>query len=152
MNATRSERLCDGVALGFAIWTVCCHALVASGGNLRQLIGLYAAALALAGAAWILKHRARSNVDSTNPEPHDRWLSILRVGSFAIGYPNGESDDGSGLPLPLGEGWGEGILFSAAYVINDQATVGLTGVNGALTLILSLRERKIVFVGRGGSV
>src|SRR4030095_7475518 len=38
-----SDRLCDAVVLAFALWTVCCHAMVAAGRGLGALLCLYAA-------------------------------------------------------------------------------------------------------------
>jgi hypothetical protein len=47
-----SDRVCDAVVLGFALWTVCAHLVVAAGGGLVALVLLYAVALIAAGAAW----------------------------------------------------------------------------------------------------
>ena len=44
-----SERLCNGVCLVFAAWTICAHGVVAMGGSLRVLVGLFAIGLALYG-------------------------------------------------------------------------------------------------------
>jgi hypothetical protein len=47
-----SLRLCDGAAVAFALWTLCCHALVVAGGNLQHLIALYAVSATFALYAW----------------------------------------------------------------------------------------------------
>jgi hypothetical protein len=36
--APLSDRICDGIAIWFAVWTVCTHAVVAAGGSLQQLL------------------------------------------------------------------------------------------------------------------
>jgi len=47
-----SLRLCDGAAIAFALWTLCCHALVVAGGNLQHLIALYAITATLTLFLW----------------------------------------------------------------------------------------------------
>jgi len=37
-------RAVDGVCVVFAVWTLCCHAVVALGGSLRELLGVFAVA------------------------------------------------------------------------------------------------------------
>lgn len=44
-GAPRSDRVCDTVVLGFALWTLCAHAVVAAGRGLYALLALFAAAL-----------------------------------------------------------------------------------------------------------
>jgi len=40
-------RVCEGACVAFAVWTLCSHAVVAVGGSLPWLVGLYALALLL---------------------------------------------------------------------------------------------------------
>lgn len=54
-GAPASARLCDAVCLAFALWTLCAHAVVAAGGSLRVLAGVFAAA----GVAVLALRRAR---------------------------------------------------------------------------------------------
>ncbi len=84
-----SERLCDGVVAVFALWTVCCHALVAAGGGLRALIGVFAAAAAAALALWLRARRRRRAAEpdpAPAPEaaPADR-ARPLQIAGFAAG-------------------------------------------------------------------
>jgi hypothetical protein len=62
-----SERALRLVCLGFALWTLCAHAVVFAGGSLSALIGLYALALAL----WAFAARGwrRRRADRADPAP-----------------------------------------------------------------------------------
>ncbi|MGH7789281.1 MAG: DUF6077 domain-containing protein [Candidatus Binatia bacterium] len=57
--APLSDRFCDAVVVVLALWTVCCHAVVAAGGDLRALLLLYGAVMAISLALW-LRRRAAS--------------------------------------------------------------------------------------------
>jgi hypothetical protein len=85
-----SERLCDLVCAGFALWTLACHATVAAGGNLRQLLALFAvAAVALAALAAAARRRGRgARAASQGPPtpvrpPAPRLARGLAVASLA---------------------------------------------------------------------
>lgn len=55
-GAPLSSRVCDGAAIGAAVWTLCCHLVVALGGGLRDLVLSFGGAL-LALLAWRLVAR-----------------------------------------------------------------------------------------------
>ena len=59
LTAPLSDRLCDAALVAFALWTVCCHAVVAAGRGLVALLVLYAVVL-IAGLAARLRWRPRS--------------------------------------------------------------------------------------------
>jgi hypothetical protein len=61
-----SLRLCDGAAVAFALWTLCCHALVVAGGNLQHLIALYAVTATLALFLW---RRLSQRLSPQSPAP-----------------------------------------------------------------------------------
>ncbi len=56
IRAPLSERLCDGVCLIFALWTLCCQSVVAAGGGLRSLLVLFA----IVSTLGIVRHRLAS--------------------------------------------------------------------------------------------
>lgn len=90
-TAPLSERLCDAACLLFALWTLCCHAVVAAGGTLPQLIALYAVVLGLllawtlrAGLTWFqpaLKAAGGEPGEPSSPRP----LRLLQIGAAAAG-------------------------------------------------------------------
>jgi len=97
VGSPASARICDAVCAGFAVWTLCSHAVVASGGGLRALIALYAAvALAAGGAAlWARRRGWRPSagaadlpLDSAPPRAaalrRARWLGLALAGLTAI--------------------------------------------------------------------
>src|SRR5262249_1045958 len=77
------ERLCDAVVVTFALWTVCCHAIVAAGRALVALLVLFAVVL---GASLWLRRRLRpapamwDAVHTATPEgPSLWWLGIAAL-------------------------------------------------------------------------
>lgn len=74
------ERLCDAVVTGFALWTLCCHALVFAGGSLEQLIGLFVLVLSsfVLGRRWLRGRRGRADGDG------HRGLATEALESFAL--------------------------------------------------------------------
>ncbi|MCP4659620.1 MAG: hypothetical protein GY856_29815, partial [bacterium] len=60
-----SDRLCDGVVIAFALWTLCSHAVVATGGTLVTLIVLYA----VAGAALVALRLRFGTLDAVTFAP-----------------------------------------------------------------------------------
>ena len=71
------DRVLRGVAGGFAIWTVLCHAMVLLGGSLDQLIGLAAAVVVVVMAVrWIIvrppspAHPEQAAEADVAPPPH----------------------------------------------------------------------------------
>jgi hypothetical protein len=86
-NAPLSERLCDAVAVGLALWTLCCHAVVALGGSLFALMGSFAAAAALAVAATrVARRRAgRAPVDLVaEASPALHRAPALRIAGLTV--------------------------------------------------------------------
>jgi len=88
-GAPLSDRVCDGAAIWFALWTVCAHAVVAAGGSLNQLLAIFAvAALAVAGALFRYSRRAADAPPAEPPEPpaaRARVLWILQFAGLAAG-------------------------------------------------------------------
>jgi hypothetical protein len=68
-----SMRLCDAAVLGFAVWTLLCHLVVALGGSLRALLlaSSIALGIGLVLAVWRLRARSedRPGSDPTEQEP-----------------------------------------------------------------------------------
>lgn len=93
MREPWSDRICGGVCVAFATWTVCCHAVVALGGSLRPLLWLSAgAALALVALA-LLRRRRASGVgpaDGALASPvaaarsRSFWIAQLALGIVAL--------------------------------------------------------------------
>jgi hypothetical protein len=88
LAAPASDRLCDGVVLAFALWTIASHAVVAAGQGLVALLVLYAAVLS---AGLLLKRRfgalALSEAAALDrpSDPVDPALWALRAGTLAVG-------------------------------------------------------------------
>lgn len=81
---TLDERACDVACAGFALWTLCCHAVVAAGGGLHQLLATAAVAAGLALPTWLwARRRARSQ--PTGPEAPDGAATRARAGRIAAG-------------------------------------------------------------------
>lgn len=91
-----SLRLCDGAAVSFALWTLCCHALVIAGGNLQHLIALYAITATLAVVLWRRFQPA----------------------------PPAELADDTGRAIGWGNGWGNGTPGRALRIL--ALIVGVT--------------------------
>jgi hypothetical protein len=64
-----SERAIDAACACFALWTLCCHAVVALGGSLHRLELVAAAALASALALFALRARRRTREVAPSPQP-----------------------------------------------------------------------------------
>lgn len=127
-RALPSERVCDGVCLYFALWTLCCHAVVAAGGTLVALIVLYAVALAVvlalrfrfgaggAEPAWVLPAEPRPS----RPRPAV-WRWILPVAGVAIGLGIASSFARSGDVVRL---WWQSVALlgvaAAAILLRDK--------------------------------
>jgi len=56
----KSERICDSVTLFAAVWTVACHAAVATGGSLHDVLRNFGVAAAIGAAILLLIRRRRS--------------------------------------------------------------------------------------------
>jgi hypothetical protein len=87
-KAPLSVRVVDGVCILFAIWTLCCHAVVALGGSLRWLLALFAgAALGL-----LVLHLARRGRRPPAPaasgdraDPPARRPRLLQAAGLVLG-------------------------------------------------------------------
>ncbi|MGH0030358.1 MAG: hypothetical protein ACQGVC_11240, partial [Myxococcota bacterium] len=83
MKAPLSERAVRAACLGFALWTLCAHAVVLAGGSLTGLMGLFAAV----GAAVLYVRRRLARMPDARgaegagaqpagpePAPEPAWL------------------------------------------------------------------------------
>jgi len=83
-----SLRLCDCAVLGFALWTVCCHAVVVSGGNLQHLVALFSVS---ATVIWFASRRFRqtgpAGLEHDDAIPaSDGWPArVFRIGAGVVG-------------------------------------------------------------------
>ncbi len=85
-----SARLCDAALMAFALWTLCCHAVVAAGRGLMALLLLYAVVLTAAVVLW-LRWRPRSveampaaAPDAAAPVPPLVRVAALIAGATAV--------------------------------------------------------------------
>ena len=62
ISAPITARICDAVCIAFALWALCCHAVVALGGSLIHLLVVYALASGTIVTAIMVirRHRART--------------------------------------------------------------------------------------------
>jgi len=89
-RAPLSVRICDAACVGFALWTLCSHAVVAAGGTLGWLILLYgvAAGALVAGlvrarqSAWLAPEPGRA---AAAPTPRPRALYRVQMAGLALG-------------------------------------------------------------------
>ena len=86
-----SERICDQACFAFALWTLCCHAVVFAGGALEALLTLFVAACCV-GFAVSLKRRGRPGPYRPDAEPYEpgtiggggsRWM--IQGAGLALG-------------------------------------------------------------------
>jgi len=121
-DAPLSDRICDGAAIWFAVWTVCVHAVVAAGGNLNQLLVVFAiAALLVAGALFWLSRRAANEPVPEPPPPPATRARALWIFQFA------------GLAIGLGLALAAATVSSASFFW--WSAVGLLGCAAALFLL-----------------
>jgi hypothetical protein len=93
-----SERICTGLCAALALWTLCAHAVVAAGGSLPQLMGLFAVVGAAGLALW---WRLRAGTPAKQPEPPPTappappWLRRLALAvslaALALAWLSGEA-------------------------------------------------------------
>ncbi len=62
MRTPVSDRVCDAVCLAFALWTICCNGVVAAGGSLRDLQGVFLAASLIIGIVVLRRRQRRARV------------------------------------------------------------------------------------------
>ncbi len=90
-RALLTERFCDVAAIGFALWTVCCHVLVVARGSLRQLIAVFATASAVVVAGLVYRARrarpaqARPRAPAAAADERRRPLWILQGAGLVLG-------------------------------------------------------------------
>lgn len=111
-----SDRICDGAVGGFAVWTLCSHAVVFSGGGLDTLLLLFAAVTAV-GAVVLLRMRR------------------------ADAQPAAAADDDPGAPADWQRGlvvaWAAGCVAAVAL---DAPLEGVWLAAGVLAIGVSARE------------
>lgn len=90
-GAPHSARFVDGACVVFAVFTLCCHATVASGGSLRRLVLLFGLALlglgllGPLGRAWRRRGRGSESAATGSPVAAGTWRPALQLGGFSIG-------------------------------------------------------------------
>lgn len=87
-TAPLSDRICNGTAIWFAVWTVCTHAVVVAGGSLRQLVIVFPLAMAAVAVAIRRTTRRRkppeqAGVAATTPERTRLYWSLQFAGLAA---------------------------------------------------------------------
>lgn len=102
-----ANHACDLAVVAFALWSVCCHAVVVAGGSLRTLLIVFAVAAALLLAGWVwwrrcIRSESRAKCqdlagegDEPVNEPRLWGLALLAALAAAISFA------GSGLSLWL---------------------------------------------------
>jgi hypothetical protein len=123
-RAPLSVRVIDGACVVFAVWTLCCHAVVAAGGSLRALVVVFA----LAGLVLVaVRRRWRAGVGAGPPgrRPPDaragtlaprraeggRFDTPLRIGGLALGVGGGLALGGQ----PVAFWWLGLVLLAGAF-------------------------------------
>ena len=80
------ERFSDAAVTGFALWTLCCHAVVFSGGSLRSLVALFAITLAtLTAGRWWLRRRRPGVPERRQPVEDFDLPAMLRWSLATVG-------------------------------------------------------------------
>ncbi len=131
-----SDRVCDVVCVTAAVWTLCCHAVLAAGGSLHDLLlTAGAAAFVVAGGLVWWRQRTRDTRDARVPlQPPP--------GGFGVTEP-GPSASGSAKTVRTPPTTNRPAPAIAACVLGV--------VSAALTLIIYARTRDTVWLWRGGA-
>lgn len=79
MKAPLSEGVARAACLGFALWTLCAHAVVFAGGSLTALMALFAVSLAVLAGAWTLARRRGRLAVGSAEDAHDDETSPGKV-------------------------------------------------------------------------
>lgn len=85
-----SDRICDWVCFAFALWTLCCHVVVALGGTLPALILLYAAVCCTAAAAVLIVRNKCTTISrlteppASLPAKHDHSFAIFQICGLVV--------------------------------------------------------------------
>ena len=142
-SAPFSERIAAWVCLGFALWTLCAHAVVAAGGSLATLVALYGAT----GVAAVFVGRRVGGSPAIDPAPLPAatrdapgavrvalavlaagaavwaivrddavttwWLLVLGLGAAAVAHLAREAPQGSPAPRSRRAEWGLLLLAIA---------------------------------------
>ena len=87
-----SARVCDVVCVAFGVWTLCSHAVVAAGGSLVQLVGLYAlTGTGVLAAWWWLRRRnapaapLTTALGPSSPSSRATWLRGVQAAGLLLG-------------------------------------------------------------------
>ena len=115
-----SDRLCDAACLAFALWTLCCHAVVTLRGTLLHLLPLYALAIGLTVAVRVVGRRrlrpeAPPDADlPARPARRARALWIVQGAALAAGAVAvaGGLDE-----MPIAYWWVTVLLLGAAAAV-----------------------------------
>lgn len=118
-----SGRLCDGLCAVFALWTLCCHAVVGAGGNLHHLLVAFAFSGALATGAYAFAGARSAPLPVDAAEAGGQTFATLRATGLllALGCAIAWRLHGSSVLL-----WSCGLLLLAG-----AATVFLRRAPGA---------------------
>jgi hypothetical protein len=108
-----ANRICAGVAIAFAVWTVCAHGTVALGGSLHQLLAVFGTAAfgAVAATLWIVRslppEQPPERTDAVAPRP--RIFPALQVAALAVAV--GLAANVATTPLEATRLWWVGIAM-----------------------------------------
>lgn len=87
-TAAAGDRICDAACAAFAVWTLCCHAVVAAGGSLQHVLALFGAIGLVAAAVVLPAARRRRPAAPTGappaPPPGRPWRGV-RAAGLALG-------------------------------------------------------------------
>ncbi len=113
-RAPISERTVDAACFVFALWTLCCHAVVALGASLRALIVCFA----LAGAALLALRLVLGRAAAPPPPPeHDERNPRRRRIVQAVGLALGLAGAWVVRDQPVALWWSTLLLLGAALVV-----------------------------------
>jgi len=134
-SAPLANRVCASVAVGFAIWTVCTHAIVAGGGNLHQLLAAFAFAGASAVGGWLWFSRSGRTpcveLATAAAHPRSRRLWTLQFAALAVAL--GLAATAVDTPPGMTRLWWGGIAtlgFCSVFFLLAEAPVASDPVRG----------------------
>lgn len=88
-----SDRLSDGLCLGFAAWTLLCHLVVALDGGTYLLLGVALPTLLVVGW-WALRRRRRTRAMAmARPPERFLWAMVLLAIAVTLGVQRPDADD-----------------------------------------------------------
>ena len=86
--APSSERVCDVALVAFALWTICCHAVVAAGRGLWALLALFGLVSTIAIGLWLRSRRSSLAPAATSVAAPDSPVAappVLRIAALLAG-------------------------------------------------------------------